>query len=137
MIPLACPNQDEGTEPENLRLAFHHHGPTIIKAFCQTWFTETKVGLLIYLYKGYLRSQSASYSLKPPFITNADIFFAAMKGNSVQLGTHVLQLIFNAYAGFRYPLGYVVTKEAQAPELFTLFWDAVGSLAEFGFKVCI
>ena len=35
VIVVACPGQDENTDPEAAGLAFHHQGPTLINACCQ------------------------------------------------------------------------------------------------------
>ena len=36
VIAVVCPNQGECTNPEALRLACKHQGPTFINASCQT-----------------------------------------------------------------------------------------------------
>ena len=36
IIAVACPHQDEGTDPEALGLAFHQKGPTFINAYRHT-----------------------------------------------------------------------------------------------------
>jgi hypothetical protein len=50
------------------------------------------------------------------------------------LGTHALQLVFSGITGFRFPFAYFITDGIQAPELYSLFWEAVDKLQTFGFK---
>ena len=45
MIVVAYLDRGPGHDPEALRLAFHHLGPTFIHAYCQAvtnWLIETK-----------------------------------------------------------------------------------------------
>lgn len=51
------------------------------------------------------------------------------------VGTHVLQMVFLGISGFRFPFSHFITDGIQAPELYTLFWEAVDKLQTFGFNV--
>jgi hypothetical protein len=53
----------------------------------------------------------------------------------LQLASHVLQLVFLTPGGFRFPFCHFATREAQAPELFAIFWQAVYWLQERNFIV--
>lgn len=50
------------------------------------------------------------------------------------LGTHALQMVFLGISGFRFPFAHFITDGIQAPELYTLFWEAVDKLQTFGFN---
>jgi hypothetical protein len=54
--------------------------------------------------------------------------------NDETIGTHALQLIFLGISGFRFPFAHFITDGIQAPELHTLFWQAVDKLQTFGFN---
>ena len=61
---VACPDRRAGNDLKALDLAFHHQGPTFIRAhfkLLQTWLIETEgnMGLIIYLDKRCLHSPSA------------------------------------------------------------------------------
>ena len=59
---VACPDYGEGTDPEALRLAFHHQGPTFINAYMlSNLMVEVKV--MICVCQGGQRSLSTSSSL--------------------------------------------------------------------------
>lgn len=51
------------------------------------------------------------------------------------LATHVLQFVFLGYTGFRFPLFHFPTNQANASELYILFWKLVSIMSTFGFKV--
>ena len=53
----------------------------------------------------------------------------------VYLATHVLQLVYLAVGGFRFPFAYFATREAQAPELHYIMWEAIDRLMREGFEV--
>lgn len=50
------------------------------------------------------------------------------------LGTYALQLVFSGTTGFRFPFAHFISDGIQAPELYSLFWEAVDKLQMFGFK---
>ncbi|MES9902010.1 MAG: hypothetical protein ABW168_04915 [Sedimenticola sp.] len=54
--------------------------------------------------------------------------------NEKSLGTHALQFVFLGITGFRFPFAHFITDGVQAPELYSLFWEAVDKLHMFGFK---
>jgi hypothetical protein len=56
--------------------------------------------------------------------------------NEQKLGTHVLQLVFLGITGFRFPFAHFISDGVQAPQLYSIFWDAVDKLRMFGFN-CI
>ena len=67
IIAAAYPDQGVGSDPEPLGLPYHHQGLTFINAYIkllQTWFNETegKMGVMICLGHGGMRSLSASSS---------------------------------------------------------------------------
>ena len=51
------------------------------------------------------------------------------------LATHVLQFVFLGFSGFRFPLFHFPTKQANASELYLLFWNVVNLLSTFDFTV--
>lgn len=56
------------------------------------------------------------------------------KGNhEPTLGTHVLQFVFLGVGGFRFPFAHFISTQVQAPEINSLFWEAVDNLQMFGF----
>lgn len=55
--------------------------------------------------------------------------------NDCKVGTHVLQIIFIGLTGFRFPLCHFVTDQIQAPELYTIFCDAVDLIERYGFQI--
>ena len=59
-----------------------------------------------------------------------------MKGESQnKLATHVLQITFLGYCGFRFPVACYASNTANAPELYTIFWDTVHHLQLYDFHV--
>ena len=53
----------------------------------------------------------------------------------IQIATYVLQFVFLAYNGFRFPFSYMLTKGIITGELTTLFWDIVNTLGTCGFQI--
>ncbi|KAL3854195.1 hypothetical protein ACJMK2_013473 [Sinanodonta woodiana] len=49
------------------------------------------------------------------------------------LGNYALQMVFLELTGFRFPFAHFITRQAQASELYTLFWGAVDKLSVYGF----
>ena len=67
---------------------------------------------------------------------DGDLFNHLRRGKAGKyIGTHVLQLLFLGFNGFRFPFAHFVTDNIQASELYGLFWIAVYKLHEFGFQV--
>jgi hypothetical protein len=54
--------------------------------------------------------------------------------NDKVIGTHALQMIFLGNSGFRFPFAHFITDGIQAPELHSLFWEAVDKLQKAGFR---
>lgn len=52
-----------------------------------------------------------------------------------KLATHVLQLTFSGYIGFRWPVAYFGSTTANACHLHSIFWQAVDMLGQYGFTV--
>ncbi|XP_070550255.1 uncharacterized protein [Ptychodera flava] len=52
-----------------------------------------------------------------------------------KLASHVLQLVYLADNGYRFPFCHFPTTEANSSELFNIFWRAVSCLHKWGFKV--
>ncbi|XP_070559920.1 uncharacterized protein [Ptychodera flava] len=64
------------------------------------------------------------------------VFDLLLKGKKEpQLATHVLQLVYLAGNGFRFPIAHYPTKEATALQLTNIFWKAVSVLSSWGFQV--
>ena len=58
------------------------------------------------------------------------------KGKKVsQLATHVMQLTFLGYNGFRFPVANFPSSTANAPQLYNIFWEAVHHLKLYEFDV--
>ena len=52
-----------------------------------------------------------------------------------KLATHVMQLVFNGFTGFRWPVAYFATSTATAHQLYLNIWEAVDVLDDYGFQV--
>lgn len=52
-----------------------------------------------------------------------------------RLATHILQLVFLGYDGFRFPFAHYPCEQVNAPELFFIFWQAVVKLHLYSFQV--
>ena len=53
----------------------------------------------------------------------------------LKLATHVLQLLFMGYTGFRFPIAHFPTTQTSSHELYLIFWKAVKKLRLYGFTV--
>lgn len=60
-----------------------------------------------------------------------------LKKNALQasLATHVLQIVFIGYTGFRFPVCHYPTKGVSASELHTILWSVIKMLYDWGFYV--
>lgn len=54
---------------------------------------------------------------------------------SLQMASHVLQLLFLGHTGFRFPFAHYHTTQVTPAELLLIFWQAVKMLGVFGFTV--
>ncbi len=54
---------------------------------------------------------------------------------NVRLATHILQLVFLGYDGFRFPFVYYCSDGATCPELFFKMWESIYALKRWGFDV--
>lgn len=52
-----------------------------------------------------------------------------------KLATHVLQLTFAGFSGFRWPVAYFGTRTASAYQLHSIFWQAIDILGQYGFSI--
>jgi hypothetical protein len=52
-----------------------------------------------------------------------------------QLANHVMQFIFHGLTGFRFLVAHYPTTQANAPQIYTMFWDVVQALEKWGFHV--
>lgn len=53
----------------------------------------------------------------------------------MKLASHVLQVTFLGYSGFRFPVACFASSTANAAELYTIFWDTVHHLQLYNFIV--
>ena len=61
-----------------------------------------------------------------------------MRGNGEkkkELATHVLQLLFLGFGGFRFPIAHFPCTQATATDLHVILWSAVEMLSAYGFHV--
>jgi len=60
-----------------------------------------------------------------------------MKSNKRErtLATHVLQLVFLGFTGFRFPYAHFPSHNASGHELYLLVWKSVNMLSSFGFTI--
>lgn len=60
-----------------------------------------------------------------------------LKTNAMQvkLATHVLQIVFLGYTGFRFPVCHFPTTGVNASELHTILWSVMKKLYDWGFHV--
>ena len=56
-------------------------------------------------------------------------------GRRLNLASHVLQMVFLGDSNFRFPFAHFPTHEANASDIYVLFWEAVMNLQKWGFKV--
>jgi hypothetical protein len=61
--------------------------------------------------------------------------FSLLGNREPQLASHVLQLVFLGDTGYRFAFAHFPTKEANASELYVVFWEAVLQLEKWDFKV--
>ncbi|XP_063435277.1 uncharacterized protein LOC134716277 [Mytilus trossulus] len=54
---------------------------------------------------------------------------------SLQLASHVLQLLFLGHTGFRFPFAHYPTTQVTPSEMLLIFWQSVKMLGLFGFTV--
>ena len=57
------------------------------------------------------------------------------QGKPLQLATCVLQFVFLAYNGFRFPFCYVLANGLCTAQLVSLFWDIVNTLKSYDFRI--
>ena len=50
------------------------------------------------------------------------------------LANHVIQFMFHGITGFRFPVAHYATHGANAPQIYSMFWDVVEALHEWGFN---
>ena len=55
--------------------------------------------------------------------------------NTKELATHVLQLLFLGFGGFRFPIAHFPCTQATATDLHVILWSAVEMLSAYGFPV--
>lgn len=69
--------------------------------------------------------------------TPESIVFDQMKSNKCEktLATHVLQLVFLGFTGFRFPFAHFPSHTASGHELYLLVWKSVNMLSTYGFTV--
>ena len=69
--------------------------------------------------------------------TPESIIIDQLKSNKMEktLATHVLQLVFLGFTGFRFPFAHFPTTTASGYELYLVLWKAVNMLSVFGFKI--
>lgn len=69
--------------------------------------------------------------------TPESIVFDQMKSNKCEktLATHVLQLVFLGFTGFRFPFVHFPSHTASGHELYLLVWKSVNMLSTYGFTV--
>lgn len=81
------------------------------------------------------------HSITPPFLSTPPILFICLNFHTGQddtdIATHLLQFMFIGSTGFKFPICYFPTIEADPTTLYHQFWNAVFDLGEFGFKVLL
>jgi hypothetical protein len=63
------------------------------------------------------------------------LLYSFLGNGEPKLASHVLQLLFLGDTGFRFGFAHFPTKEANASDLYVVFWEAVLHLEKWGFKV--
>ena len=61
--------------------------------------------------------------------------YVTHKPQQKKLATHVLQLTFTGFGGFRWPVAYFGTATANAYHIHSIFWEAIDILGQYGFTV--
>jgi hypothetical protein len=61
--------------------------------------------------------------------------YLILLGGLNTLATHILQFIFLGHTGFKWPVAYYPTTEAQAAELMIIVWKVINTLETYGFEV--
>lgn len=71
------------------------------------------------------------------FVTPNNFFFnlVCLTGGVHTLATHILQFVYLGHTGFKWPVAYYTTTEAQATELMVLVWRVINTLSTYGFEV--
>jgi hypothetical protein len=69
--------------------------------------------------------------------TPESVIFDQMKSNKKEktLATHVLQLMFLGFTGFRFPFAHFPSHTASGQELYLLLWKSVNMLSSYGFTI--
>ena len=57
------------------------------------------------------------------------------QGKNVEMASHVLQLVFLGFEGFRWPVAFFATGTATAHQLYKIIWDTVDLVEEHGFTI--
>ena len=70
-------------------------------------------------------------------VTPVHFFFnlVCLTGGVHTLATHILQFVYLGHTGFKWPVAYYTTTEAQATELMVLVWRVINTLSTYGFEV--
>jgi len=80
--------------------------------------------------------QQRKSSINNAYFLNINIF-CVFSGHArpPNLASHVLQMIFLGDTNFHFPFAHFPTHEANASDIYVLYWDAVINLQKWGFKV--
>lgn len=58
-----------------------------------------------------------------------------LQSSKYQMANHVIQFMFHGLTGFRFLVAHYPTTQANAPQIYTMFWDVVQALEQWGFHV--
>ena len=64
-----------------------------------------------------------------------DVEIIINKKKEVKLATHILQIVYNGFTGFRWPVAYFPSKTATAYQIHKMFWEGVEILGQYGFTI--
>lgn len=69
--------------------------------------------------------------------TPESVIFEQLKSNKTDriLATHVLQLVFLGFTGYRFPFSHFPSNTASVHELYLIIWKAISMLSTFGFTI--
>jgi len=69
--------------------------------------------------------------------TPESVIFQQLKSNKTDriLATHVLQLVFLGFTGYRFPFSHFPSNTASGHELYLIIWKAISMLSTFGFTI--
>ena len=64
-----------------------------------------------------------------------NLYKVTRKSDTPEIATDILQVTFNGFNGFRWPIAYFPTTKANPAQLWNIFWEGVDIMDQYGFEV--